>query len=107
MPQVDGKYKPNIGAPRTAAREEPAAERAKDFRPVDTGFTKEDAIAEARNVDGAPGARANHTRRNGECLAARAAPIRRGRREHFSSLQRMATFECSAWAASPDVRRCL
>ena len=47
MPQVDGKYKPNIGAPRTAAREEPAAERAKDFRPVDTGFTKEDAIAEA------------------------------------------------------------
>ncbi|MDD4380884.1 MAG: NADPH-dependent glutamate synthase [Atopobiaceae bacterium] len=47
MPQVDGKYKPNIGAPRTPAREEPASERAKDFRPVDTGFTRDDAIAEA------------------------------------------------------------
>ena len=41
------KYRPNIGAPRTAPNEEPAAERACDFRPVDTGFTKEDAIAEA------------------------------------------------------------
>ena len=46
MPEVK-KYRPNIGAPRTAPNEEPAAERACDFRPVDTGFTKEDAIAEA------------------------------------------------------------
>lgn len=46
MPQ-EVKYRPNIGAPRTAPNEEPAAERACDFRPVDTGFTKEDAIAEA------------------------------------------------------------
>ena len=41
------KYRPNIGAPRTTPNEEPAAERACDFRPVDTGFTKENAIAEA------------------------------------------------------------
>lgn len=51
MPQqVNGdapKYKPNLGAPRTPAREEPAAERARDFRPVDTGYTRSDAIAEA------------------------------------------------------------
>ena len=46
MPEVK-KYRPNIGAPRTTPNEEPAAERACDFRPVDTGFTKEDAIAEA------------------------------------------------------------
>ena len=46
MPEVK-KYRPNIGAPRTAPNEEPAAERACDFRPVHTGFTKEDAIAEA------------------------------------------------------------
>ncbi len=41
------KYRPNIGAPRTPANEEPAAERARDFRPVDTGYTKADAVAEA------------------------------------------------------------
>ncbi len=46
MPEVK-KYRPNIGAPRTTPNEEPAAERACYFRPVDTGFTKEDAIAEA------------------------------------------------------------
>ena len=46
MPEVK-KYRPNIGAPRVTPNEEPAAERACDFRPVDTGFTKEDAIAEA------------------------------------------------------------
>lgn len=40
-------YRPNIGAPRTAPNEEPASERACDFRPVDTGFTKSDAVAEA------------------------------------------------------------
>ena len=40
------KYRPSR-APRTAPNEEPAAERAKDFRPVDTGFTKANAIAEA------------------------------------------------------------
>lgn len=40
------KYRPSR-APRTAPNEEPAAERAHDFRPVDNGFTKADAIAEA------------------------------------------------------------
>lgn len=45
MPEV--KYRPNIGAPRIAPNEEPADLRARDFRPVDTGFTKEDALAEA------------------------------------------------------------
>lgn len=40
------KYRPTR-APRTAPKEEPAAERARDFRPVDNGFTKADAIAEA------------------------------------------------------------
>ncbi len=47
MPQVNGRYIPNAKAPRTPDNEEPAAERAKDFRPVDKGFTKEMAIAEA------------------------------------------------------------
>ncbi len=46
MPEVK-KYRPNIGAPRPPPHEEPAAERAGDFRPVDTGVTKDDAIAEA------------------------------------------------------------
>lgn len=40
------KYRPSR-APRTPANEEPAAERACDFRPVDTGYTKADAVAEA------------------------------------------------------------
>ena len=40
------KYRPTR-APRTAPNEEPAAERARDYRPVDNGFTKADAIAEA------------------------------------------------------------
>lgn len=40
------KYRPTR-APRTAPNEEPVAERARDFRPVDNGFTKTDAIAEA------------------------------------------------------------
>ncbi len=47
MPQVNGKYVPNAKAPRTPDNEEPAAERAKDFRPVDKGYTKEMALAEA------------------------------------------------------------
>ena len=47
MPQVNGKYVPNAKAPRTPDNEEPAAERACDFRPVDKGFTKEMALAEA------------------------------------------------------------
>ena len=47
MPQVNGRYIPNAKAPRTPDNEEPAAERAKDFRPVDKGFTKERAIAVA------------------------------------------------------------
>ena len=41
------KYRPSLKAPRTPANEEPAAERACDFRPVDTGYTKADAVAEA------------------------------------------------------------
>ena len=40
------KYRPTR-EPRTAPNEELAAERARDFRPVDNGFTKADAIAEA------------------------------------------------------------
>ena len=52
MPEVNAagaapkRYRPTR-APRTAPNEEPASERAKDFRPVDNGFTKENAIAEA------------------------------------------------------------
>lgn len=45
MPEVT-KYRPSRD-PRVAPNEEPAAERARDFRPVDTGFTKENAITEA------------------------------------------------------------
>ena len=47
MPQVNGKYVPNAKAPRTPDNEEPAAERAKDFHPVDKGYTREMALAEA------------------------------------------------------------
>ena len=47
MPTVNGKYKPNIGAPRVKDNEEPALERARDFRPVDRGFTKAMAVEEA------------------------------------------------------------
>ena len=47
MPLVNGKYKPNMKAPRTPYNEEVAAERATDFRPVDRGYTMADAVAEA------------------------------------------------------------
>jgi glutamate synthase (NADPH/NADH) small chain len=47
MPLVNGKYKPNNKDPRVPANEEPAELRARDFRPVDTGYTTEDAIKEA------------------------------------------------------------
>ncbi len=47
MPMVNGKYVPNAKAPRTPDNEEPAAERARDFRPVDKGYTKEMALEEA------------------------------------------------------------
>ncbi len=47
MPQVDGKWKPDMKSPRTPDNEEPAAERVCDFRPVDKGFTEEMALAEA------------------------------------------------------------
>ena len=47
MPQVNGRYVPNAKAPRTPDNEEPALERACDFRPVDRGFTPEMALAEA------------------------------------------------------------
>ena len=40
------RYRPTR-APRTLPNEEPAAERCHDFRPVDNGFTKENAVAEA------------------------------------------------------------
>ena len=41
MPQVNGRFVPDMKSPRTPDNEEPAAERACDFRPVDKGFTKE------------------------------------------------------------------
>ena len=47
MPQVNGKYKPNMKAPRTPYVEELASERATDFRPVDRGYSMADAVAEA------------------------------------------------------------
>ena len=47
MPQVNGRYIPDMKSPRTPANEEDPVERAKDFRPVDKGFTKEMALAEA------------------------------------------------------------
>ena len=51
MPQVNGKYKPNMKAPRTPYVEELPEERAQDFRPVDRGYSMADAVAEAaRNM---------------------------------------------------------
>ena len=47
MPEVDGRWMADMKRPRTPDNEEPAAERACDFRPVDKGFTEEMAIAEA------------------------------------------------------------
>ena len=47
MPQVNGKYKPNMKAPRTPYVEELPEERAHDFRPVDRGYSMADAVAEA------------------------------------------------------------
>ena len=47
MPLVNGKYKPNMKAPRTPYNEEVASERATDFRPVDRGYTMADAVTEA------------------------------------------------------------
>ncbi len=47
MPQVNGRFVPDMKSPRTPDNEEPAAERACDFRPVDKGFTEEMALAEA------------------------------------------------------------
>ena len=47
MPQVNGRWVADMKAPRTADNEEPAEERARDFRPVDRGFTEEMAVAEA------------------------------------------------------------
>ena len=47
MPQVNGRFVPDMKSPRTPDNEEPAEERAHDFRPVDKGFTKEMALAEA------------------------------------------------------------
>ena len=35
MPQVKGVFKPDMTSPRTPDNEEPAEERAHDFRPVD------------------------------------------------------------------------
>ena len=46
MPIVDGKYKASKD-PRVLPNEEDPIERGKDFRPVDNGFTPEDAIKEA------------------------------------------------------------
>ena len=47
MPLVNGKYRPNMKATRTPYNEEVATERARDFRPVDRGYTMADAVAEA------------------------------------------------------------
>lgn len=47
MPQVNGRFVPDMKSPRMPDNEEPAAERACDFRPVDKGFTPEMAMAEA------------------------------------------------------------
>jgi len=47
MPIVNGRFVPDMKSPRTADNEEPPAERARDFRPVDRGFTVEMAKAEA------------------------------------------------------------
>ncbi|QUC03829.1 MAG: NADPH-dependent glutamate synthase [Coriobacteriaceae bacterium] len=63
MPQVNGRYVPDMKSPRTPANEEDPKERAKDFRPVDKGYTKEMAIKEANRcldckkpfcIDGCP-----------------------------------------------------
>ena len=47
MPEVNGRWVADMKLPRTPDNEEPALERACDFRPVDKGFTEEMAIAEA------------------------------------------------------------
>ena len=47
MPEVNGRWVADMKLPRTADNEEPAEERAKDFRPVDKGYTVEMAVAEA------------------------------------------------------------
>ena len=47
MPEVKGRWIADMKLPRTPDNEEPADERACDFRPVDRGFTEEMAIAEA------------------------------------------------------------
>lgn len=47
MPIVDGKYKANNKDPRIPANEVPADIRSKNFEPVDTGYTTENAVEEA------------------------------------------------------------
>ena len=47
MPLVNGKYRANNKDPRVPANEVPAEVRAKNFEPVDTGYTTEDALEEA------------------------------------------------------------
>lgn len=47
MPQINGRFVPDVKSPRTKDNEEPADIRATDFRPVDKGFTEEMALAEA------------------------------------------------------------
>ena len=47
MPEIKGRWIADMKRPRTPDNEEPALERACDFRPVDKGYTKEMAIAEA------------------------------------------------------------
>ena len=47
MPEVKGRWVADMKLARTPDNEEPAAERACDFRPVDRGYTKEMAIKEA------------------------------------------------------------
>lgn len=47
MPEVKGRYIPDMKTPRVPANEEPALERARDFRPVDKGYTEDMAVTEA------------------------------------------------------------
>ena len=54
MPLVNGRFVADMKSPRTPDNEEPAAERACDFRPVDKGFTEEMALAEAERCASHP-----------------------------------------------------
>ena len=52
MPQVNGRFVPDMKSPRTPDNEEPAAERACDFRPVDKGLHQGDGAGRGRALHG-------------------------------------------------------